>query len=231
MKRIVLIVLSLGLSLQIVQAQLTPKGVSQSRVSERSETMSLGSNNALVVQLNGVSDKQVGEFWEKFMKKRFNAKAEWQRKSKEWFIDNINIPAIGGATPVDLHATAKGKENATFSLWVNMGTAFLNSYENYDQYKEAEKLMEDFVLEVEREKVAMELAEQEKQLKQFEKELERLQAANDRYHKEIEKAKAAIQEAETNIVQNEKDQEVARQKIENQKKVVETVQQKKNNIH
>lgn len=229
MKKISLMILCLGLFF-VAQAQLTPKGVSQSQVMERTETMSMGSKNALVVQLDGVSDKQVGDFWEKFMKKRYNAKAEWQRKQKEWFIDNINLPAIGGATPVDLHATAKGKENVTFSLWVNMGTDFLNSYNNYDQYKEAEKLVEDFALEVQKEKVAIELADQEKQLKAFEKELEKLVAANDRYHKEIEKAKAAIQEAENNIVQNEKDQELARQKIENQKKVVETVQQKKNDI-
>ncbi len=229
MKKISLIVLCLSLFFA-AQAQLTPKGVAQSQVMERTETMSMGNKTALVVQLSGVSEKQVGEFWEKFMKKRYNAKAEWQRKSKEWFIDNINLPAIGGATPVDLHATAKGKENATFSLWVNMGTEFLNSDQYYSQYKEAEKLVEDFTTEVEKEKIAIELADQEKQLKSFEKELEKLIAANDRYHKEIEKAKAAIQEAENNIVQNEKDQELARQKIENQKKVVETVQQKKNDI-
>jgi len=230
MKKISLMIVGVAIIFQAAQAQLTPKGVSQSQVMERTEAMSLGANTALVVQLEGVNEKLVGEAWEDFMKKRYSAKPEWQRKTKEWFVDNINLPSIGGATPVDLHASAKGKENVTFSLWVNMGTAFLNSYDNYEQYKEAEKLVNEFVLEVQREKIGIELANQEKQLKQFEKELEKLQSANERYHKEIEKAKEAIRQAEADIVQNEKDQEVARQKIETQKQVVENVKETKNNI-
>lgn len=232
MRKLSLILLTVGAFFQIAQAQLTPKGVTQSKsqVSEQTESMSLGTNNALVVHLDGVSDKLVGDAWQSFLKSRYGAKAEWQRKSKEWFVDNVNIPAIGGATPVDLHASAKGKDNVTFSLWVNMGTSFLNSRDNYEQYQEAEKLMDDFVLEVQKEKIGIELENQEKQLKQYEKELEKLQSANDRYHKDIEKAKAAIQEAESNIVQNEKDQETTRQKIENQKQVVESVRQQKNKM-
>lgn len=231
MKNLIFSVLFLVSMLSVAQAQLTPKGVMQSQVAERTESMSLGTNTALVVQFEGVSDKLVGEAWENFIKKYYGSKAEWQRKQKEWFTNDINIPAIGGATPVDLHASTTGKENAKFSLWVNMGNSFLNSRDNYDQYKEAEKLVETFALEVQKEKVQLELEDQEKQLKQLEKELEKLVNANARYHTDIEKAKEAIQKAEANIVQNEKDQEVARQKIENQKQVVDNVKKKKDDIN
>ena len=226
MRKLSFIILAFGLFTQVAQAQLTAKGVSQSQVMERSESMSLGTNNALVVQFEGVSDKLVGNLWEDFVKKNYSSKAEWQRKQKEWFTDNVNIPAIGGATPVDLHASTQGKENAKFSLWINLGNSFLNSSENYEQYKEAQKIVEAFALEVEKEKVQINLQDQEKELKQVEKDLEKLQSANERYHKDIEKAKEDIRKAEENISQNEKDQEVARQKIENQKQVVDGVKKK-----
>lgn len=225
MKKLSFSLLFFALCFQMAQAQLTAKGVS--RVMERSETMSLGSNNALVVNLEGVNAKLVGKLWEDYLDKQYDAKAEWQRKTKEWFTDNVNVTAIGGATPVDFHATAKESgENVTFSFWVNMGTSFLNSYDNYDQYKEAEKLMENFQLLVSKEKTNMDIAAQEKQLKQLEKELEKLQSANERARNDIEKAKETIRKAEESIVQNEKDQETARKKIENQKQVVGNVKKK-----
>lgn len=209
----------------IASAQLTPKGVS--RVMERSATMSLGNNNALVINIDGVNAKLVGKVWEDFMDKRYDAKVEWQRKTKEYFIDNLNVTAIGGATPVDIHANTKESgENVTFTLWVNMGTTFLNSNDNYDQFKEAEKLVDEFAMEVSKEKTRIDMETQEKQLKQLEKELEKLTSANERYHSDIEKAKEAIRKAEENITQNEKDQETTRQKIENQKQVVDNVKKK-----
>jgi DNA repair exonuclease SbcCD ATPase subunit len=228
MRKLIFLCILLSASFTAAYAQMTAKGVS--RVSERTETMSLGANTALVVQFEGISDKRVAEVWESFIKKYYDGKSEWQRKQKEWFTDNINIPAIGGATPVDLHATAQGKDNAKFSLWVNLGNSFLNSRDNYDQYKEAEKLVENFVMEVEKEKTRLDLEEQEKQLKQLEKDLEKLVSANERYHSDIEKAKEAIKKAEENIVQNKKDQEVTRQKIDNQKQVVDNVKKKMDNL-
>lgn len=230
MKKLIFSTLFFGLSLAAAQAQLTAKGVTQSQVAERTETMSLGTNTALVVQFEGISEKLVGEAWENFIKKYYSSKAEWQRKQKEWFTDNVNVPAIGGATPVDLHAKTQGKENAKFSLWINLGNSFLNSRDNYDQYKEAEKMVETFVLEVQKEKTSIELENQEKQLKQLEKDLEKLVSANARYHSDIEKAKEAIRKAKENIVTNEKDQELTRQKIETQKQVVDGVKKKMDNI-
>lgn len=229
MKKLSIVFVFFMLTLQVAHAQLTAKGVS--RVMEKSSTMSLGNNNALVINIDGVNAKLVGKVWEDFMKKRYDAKVEWQRKTKEYFVDNLNLTAIGGATPVDIHANAKeGGENVTFTMWVNMGTNFLNSRDNYDQFKEAEKLVDEFATEVSKEKTRIDIETQEKQLKQLEKELEKLVSANERYHNDIEKAKEAIRKAEENITQNEKDQETARQKIENQKQVVGNVKKKLDDI-
>lgn len=225
MKKLSILFVLFTLAIQVANAQLTAKGVS--RVMEKSSTMSLGNNNAMVINIDGVNAKLVGKVWEDYMDKRYDAKVEWERKAKEWFIDNLNLSAIGGATPIDMHATAKENgDNVTFTLWVNLGTTFLNSTDNYDQFKEAEKLVDEFAQEVAKEKTRLDIEAQEKQLKQLEKELEKLVAANTRYHSDIEKAKEAIRKAEENIVQNEKDQENARQKIENQKQVVDGIKKK-----
>ncbi len=229
MKNVIALLALFMMFIQFASAQLTPKGGTM--VMERTESMSLGSNTALVLKFSEVDDKLVGEVWENYVKNYYNGQAEWQRKQKEWFTDNVNIPAIGGATPVDLHARTEGKSDVTFMLWVNMGADFLNSGSYPEQYAEAEKMLGQFAVEVQKEKTRLELEGQEKELKKLEKELERLVAANERYHKEIEKAKEAIQKAEENIVQNDKDQELTRQKIETQKQVVESVKDKLSKIN
>ena len=225
MKNLIAIILMLAICVPFATAQLTQKGLSM--VSERTEEMSLGNNSALVLQISETDAKLVGKMWENYVKSYYSGKAEWQRKAKEWFTDNINIPAVGGATPIDLHAKVEESgANATFMLWINMGTTFLNSKDNPEEYQEAEKMVRIFAAEVEKEKVRLEIEKQEKELKALEKELEKLIAANDRYHKEIEKAQEAIKKAEEGIVQNVKDQELAKQKIENQKQVVDGTKKK-----
>lgn len=229
MKNLISVFAMLFLFVQVASAQLTKKGGSM--VMERSESMSLGSNNALVVKFGEIDSKLVGNVWEKYVDDYYNGKTEWDRKQKEFFTDNINIQAIGGATPVDLHAKVEGKNDATFMLWINMGTSFLNSRDFPEQYAEAEKIVDGFVVAVQKEKTRLELEDQEKELKKLEKELEKLISANERYHKDIEKAKEAIKKAEEGIVENEREQELTRQKIESQKQAVEVVKTKLDNIN
>lgn len=229
MKNLISVFALLFLFVQITSAQLTKKGGSM--VMERSESMSLGSNNALVVKFGEVDSKLVGQVWEKYVDDYYNGKTDWDRKQKEFFTDNINIRAIGGATPVDLHAKVEGKNDATFMLWINMGNSFLNSSDFPEQYAEAEKLVDGFVVAVQKEKTRLELEDQQKELKKLEKELEKLISTNERYHKDIEKAKEAIKKAEEGIIENERDQELTRQKIESQKQAVEVVKTKLDNIN
>lgn len=229
MKNLISVFAILFLFVQVASAQLTKKGGSM--VMERSESMSLGSNNALVVKFGDIDSKLLGKLWGKYVDDYYNGKTEWDRKQKEFFTDNINIQAIGGATPVDLHAKVEGKNDATFMLWINMGTSFLNSRDFPEQYAEAEKMVDGFIVAVQKEKTRLELEGQEKELKKLEKELDKLISANERYHKDIEKAKDAIKKAEEGIIENEREQELTRQKIESQKQAVEVVKTKLDNIN
>ncbi len=229
MKNLISIFAMLVLFTPMALAQMTPKGGSM--VMERSEEMSLGKQTALVVQFGEIDAKIIGKQWEEYVKKYYGGKAEWQRKQKEWFTDDVNIPAIGGATPIDLHARVEGKKSQQFMLWVNMGTNFLNSRDYPEQYAEALRMLETFRTEVVREQTRVELSSQEQELKKLEKELEKLVSAHDRYNKEIEKAKEAIKKAEDNISQNERDQQETRKKIEAQQEAVKGVQRKLSQIN
>lgn len=230
MKKIIFVFALLAMFTQIASAQLTKKGGSM--VMEKKESMSLGTNTGMVMSFQDVDDKLVGKLWEDFLKDRYGVKPGWDRKQKEWFADNANIPAIGGATPVDVHAATDGKKgNINFTVWFNMGNTFLNSSDYPEQYAEAEKMMEQFMVEVKKAQTGMELEDQEKELKKLEKELEKLQSANERYNKDIEKAEEAIKKAKDSIVENEKEQELTRQRIETQKEVVKNVDEKLKKIN
>ena len=229
MKNLMIVLVLSFVFIQTLSAQLTPKGGSM--VMEKNESMSLGNNTALTVQLSGIDDKLAGKIWEKFIDDYYNGKTEWQRKQKEWFTDNINIPAIGGATPVDLHARTEGKTDVKFMVWINMGNDFLSSNAYPEQYTEAEKIMNAFLVEVQKEKTRLELEGQEKELKKLEKELEKLIAAKDRAEKEIVKAQETIEKATAEIEQNGKDQELTKQKIETQKQTVDAVKDKLSKIN
>jgi phage-related tail protein len=84
-------------------------------------------------------------------------------------------------------------------------------------------ILNDFVLEIEREKTRIHLKEEQKQLSQLERDLRKLKAANDRYYREIEMAKERILRMEENIIKNEAEQIEAVERIGQQQEVVKTV--------
>ena len=88
---------------------------------------------------------------------------------------------------------------------------------------DAYSILEDFAREVEREKVRLQVEEEEKNLNRLEGDLRQLKNANIRYHREIEFAEARIKKAKENIIKNEKDQVGAAQRIEAQLQALEAV--------
>lgn len=230
MKKLIIACLVLAVSVSFAFAQMTPKGGTM--VMEKKENMSLGTQNALVVNLEGVDGKTVGNVWGDFLKSYYGVKPGWERKQKEWFADDANIPAIGGATPIDIHAAANDRKGSVeFTVWFNFGNDFLNSRDYPEQYAEAQKLMESFITEVKKASTQSDLDDQQKELKKIEKELSKLESKNSSYHKEIEKAEKAIEQAKQNIQANEKEQEVMRQRIETQKETVKAVETKLKKIN
>ena len=201
-------------------------GHTMAQVSESDKTMSQGSNNALQITIPSTDVKYVEKVWKDYSKD-FDGKTKKDRKSDEWFTDDGELIAIGGANTVDVYAKAAASgDDVNFTAWFDLGGAYLSSGTHPDQYREAEKLLMRFALEVAIQKTQDKLDEEEKTFKKLEGTLRSLERDNDRYHKEIEDAKARIARAESDIQTNIKDQEKAKKEIEVQREVIEKVRTK-----
>ncbi len=201
------------------------------QISEQTKTMSLGTRNALVLDLPNTDEKTVGKLWQEYTKDFYDSKSKWNRKTDEWVTENADIVALGMGSSVDLYATTeKAGDHVSFTLWTDLGNSFLNATDNPERFREAEKFLMRFALEVAKEGVKEELKMEEKSLKDLESDLKKLQNEKERYEKDIERAKEAIRKAEENIEQNAKEQEEMAQKIKLQGKQVESVREKLNDL-
>jgi hypothetical protein len=221
MKNLLVILLFLFVSAPFASAQLYEKGV----------PMSAGNKNAITLSLPDVSVKDVEKVWQQYMDDYYDSKAKWNRKTKEWVIDDADIVALGRGKAVDLYTTFdKAGNGVNVNLWIDLDGEFLSSREYPDRYTDAEKLMMRFALEVAKASVQQELDQEDKQLKHMETDLRKLKSANDRYHKDIEKAQAAIKKAEDNIVKNVREQEEMVKKIELQMELLDQIRKKLNDL-
>lgn len=212
----ILLAFALIFTTQLVWAQVT----------EAKRGMSQGVHHSLQILLPGSTEKLVEDVWKDYMKE-FKAKPKYDRKTKEHFSDDAEITAIGGSNTVDVYAKIEGRGgDVDFTLWFDLGGAYLNSDDHTAKYREAEAFVMEFALEVARTKTNEELDTEEKQLKDLESDLSQLERENERLHKEIEKAKERIAQAERDIESNLQEQEKARKMIQKQTQKVTEVKKK-----
>jgi len=201
------------------------------QIKEQVYKMSQGSNNALALEIPGVSDKVVHDLWKDYLKDFYDAKPKWDRKADEWFSDDADIAALGLGNTVDIYAAVEEKkEGVVLRMWVNLGGAYLNSRQHPERYTEAEKILMRFGLEVAREKTKEELEAEQDKLKDLQRELSRLESDNKKYHQEIERAKETIKKAEKDIEENEEAQQQQQEVIKLQEKAIKEVEKRLNDL-
>lgn len=211
----------LFVTVQFLNAQLYEKAV----------PMSEGNNNALTLTLPRISVKDAEKVWQQYMDDYYDSKAKWNRKTKEWIIEDADIVALGRGKTIDMFTTFdEAGDGVKVNLWVDLDGEFLTSREYPDRYTDAEKLMMRYALEVAKASVQEELDNEEKELKKLETDMRKLKNANDRYHRDIERAKEAIKQAEEDIVKNVRDQEDMLKKIELQKEMIDQIRKKLNDL-
>ncbi len=203
---------------------VAPVAVSLVREGERS--MSQGSKNSLTLDLPKTTAKFAEKLWKDYAK-QFKGDTKKDKKSEEWFTDNAMIAGIGGANTVDMYAKfTESGDVTTLGLWIDLGGAYVGSKDFKDKYGEAEKILADFSQIVQREQTKIQLEEQTDGLKKLEKQQRGLEKDKQGLLDDIENWKKKIAKAESDIVTNGKNQEDTKQKIENQKKLVEEIQKK-----
>lgn len=201
------------------------------QISEEEKAMSMGVKTALVLEIPEAKEKFVKKLWKKYLK-QFKGKTKKVKKADEMRTTGARIVEIGGSSSVDLVSRVSGTgEDVELIMWVNMdGDEFLSSYNHPDRYTEAEKILMRFGLEVTREKIKIELKDEENRLKKYNKDHKKLKRNHTNYHREITIAQEKIKKAEANIEQNEIEQETMRATIESQQELIEEVKKRLSEI-
>ena len=180
------------------------------QVSEEEKAMSQGIHNAVVVNIPTTTTKIAEKVWKNYAK-QFKGKTKKNRKAEEWKTSSGKIAGIGGTEPLTIYTQVQSSnEDVELSLWIPMTTdGYLSSTDHPDAYKEAEKILNEYALEVRIETVKQELNGEEKTLSKLEKDLKKLKKDNEGYHKDIKNAEKEIENSEKGLVQNAEDQQVA----------------------
>ncbi len=216
----------------VSNAQLTTKGgAAIASVREGERVMSQGSKNSLTVDLMKISAKDAEKLWKDYAK-QFKGDAKKDKKTDEWFTDNALIAAIGGANTIDMYAKfSESGDITTLGLWIDLGGAYVDSKGFADKYAEAEKILQNFSLMVQREQTKKQLSDQQDDLKKMDKAEKKLEDKNADLLKDIENWKKKIAQAETDIQTNLKQQEEQKAKIDAQKKLVDEIAKKLNTLN
>lgn len=218
-----IILFGLLLVVTISFAQMQAKGVTElPTIEETEKTMSKGNNSAFFIQVNGTSKGDLEKEWKNFTK-GYKAKAKQDRKSKEWLADDAKITALSDNS-IDMYADIRyeSKDNSSIYVWFDLGGAFVNSETHQEAAKEAEKVLQKFVVQIYKHQAEGVLKGEEKTLSGLEKGLKKLEKDNRDYYKKIEEAKELIAKMEKNIEQNEIDQKKKGEEIDAQKQVVKS---------
>ena len=219
----------IGLLFILLTATFTFISAQAVSIDESSRTMSLGKQMGFEIEIDGADEDMTEDVWKEFMKDY--GKTKRNKKAREYYSMGVRVPLVSGSNDVDVYIRFDERVNmTTATLWVDLGGGFVNSNEYPKEAKGIEDFLTDFYLAVKKEAIGEEMKDQEKALEKLEKELRKLEKKNEGYHKDIEKAKEKIQKAESNIEQNLKDQEDQRILIEQQKKVIEEVIARLNNL-
>ncbi|MFK8009691.1 MAG: hypothetical protein AB8H03_25255 [Saprospiraceae bacterium] len=195
-------------------------------ITESKETMKKGTFNAIVVELPNADDKVALKVWKSFIK-GYGAKAKKVKKSKEYLASGAIIGGLNNSENVDVYAKVQEKgDDSELIVWIEMGEFYVSSGSFPSDYTAAVKVLEDYVIEVAKELVNIEIDDEEKKMKKMGKEMDKLKRKNKSYHKDIEKAKDAIAKAEKNIEENESAQKEQTSVIESQQKVLQALKEK-----
>ncbi|MFK7772913.1 MAG: hypothetical protein AB8F94_12280 [Saprospiraceae bacterium] len=216
-----------NLFLFIFMTFLTTIGFSQmEEITESKETMKKGTFNAIVVELPNADDKVALNVWKSFIK-GYGAKAKKVKKSKEYLASGAIIGGLNNSENVDVYARVQEKgDDSELIVWIEMGEFYVSSGSFPSDYTAAVKMLEDYVIEVAKELVNIEIEDEEKKMKKMEKEMSKLQKKNNNYHRDIEKAKDAIAKAEKNIEENERAQKEQTSIIESQQKALQALKER-----
>ncbi|MFN4253555.1 MAG: hypothetical protein ACK4Q5_00930 [Saprospiraceae bacterium] len=173
----------------------------------------------------------VEKLWKNFVKDQFDGKLKKDKKTDEWSVLGLQSSIVSG-DKFDLYSVVENYagDGATLFVWFDVGGGYLNRRDHPERTDNTVDALRQFYFSVRREVIGKELEQQADKLKDFEKKLKNLKKDNEDLHKDIENYKAKIKKAEEDILKNEQEQTKTIVDIETQKKTVEDVKARLDNV-
>lgn len=197
--------------------------VSAQNVTSIEKTMSLGKQTGVYIEVEGGEKDDLKDLWEDYMKDFGETKRN--KKANEYYSEGVRVPVISSSSSVDLYAKfEEGRDQATAYFWAVADGEFV------DDSKGLQTFVEDYYIMARKEVINKEIKEQEKLLKNLDKDMGKLIKKNNNYHKDIEKAEDKIRKAEENIEKNLNDQDEMQAELIKQKEILEMIVDKLNNV-
>ena len=211
---------------------LAPAAYGQRSIVQESEkAMSLGSRPCFHLDFTMADADMVEKIWKDFVKSDMDAKMKKDKKTDEWSALGLENAFVGPGK-FDLYAKieANGKENAGIDIWFSTGASFLNRRDSPEHTDGTVTLLKQFYFKVRREVIAKELKNQTDRLEDAEKKMKNLKKDKESLQKDVEEYKAKIKKAEEAIVTNDKAQSSTQLEVASEKRNVEEIQRKLNNV-
>lgn len=200
----------------------------QRNVRETEGMMSFGSRPGFRLEFPGATAGMVEDQWKDWTKKHYNAKLK--KKKNEWSATELKSNMMG-PDPFSLYSIIeKNAGGATLTVWYDLGSSFLSSRNNPMIARETSSALQQFYYDIRRATYDQQVKDEEKKLKDLENNNKTMEKKTKELEKSIEDYKQKIKKAEQDILQLAKDQEVGLINIENQRKVIEEVKQRKLNV-
>jgi predicted RNase H-like nuclease (RuvC/YqgF family) len=206
-----------------------PLFIMAQEVVETETTMSLGRQNSFMITIEGADKDMIEDEWKDYIKEY--GKVKKNKKAKEQYIVDAKIPIIYGSAPIDVYSKIEErKDQATLYFWVDLKGGFIVSDEHPREAENVRGFLNDFWVIVKKKVIREELKEAEKELEKQEKELKKLEDKNKDLHEDIEEYNDKVRKAEMDIEENLRTQDDSKLGIEEQKKAVQEVVERLNNV-
>jgi peptidoglycan hydrolase CwlO-like protein len=197
------------------------------KVSEETQTYSIGSKNALVVNIP-FGEKDIVESQLRKELKDWNGKYD---SGKGEFTSSQAQSKFMGDKPFDAYAKIiEDKGSFRVSFAIDLGGAFLNSKEHSMQFSAMSKKIEAFGRSTSLKCIEENIDKENKVLSSHEKDLRSLEKDKEDYIKDIENYKKKISDLENKINDNDKDRDKKNQEIKMQKVKVSEIEKRKQTI-
>lgn len=205
------------------------------KITEQEKEMSLGTRNAYVVDIPQAKLKDVSSDFKKYIKK--DAKGKLNDEKGEISLLGAVNKNISSMPFTIFGRFVESSEGVTVSIWVADGESFVSSKSSPDKSIAVNKYLKDFAVEQYKQAVKEELEKEkdkakaeQKVLEGFVKDQKKAESNIEDHKAEIANREKKIKEEEANIGTAKSNQEKQKDVIAKQNAVLNSVQQKLNNI-